>query len=235
MRKTAQQKGEIAKTRSQAEERKIRKMGLVLEESLAWLEKSVSLKMKHRGEKTYWEIDGTPLSEQAKPLSLDLEAHLEEKARKARAEGRKLRLLVFGMGSGSPDLAAFLERYADCVEFHGTTLPQDISILPPYYMQKHKIHFCDVSGATEALGRMGFDIILSHFSTHGQNLLAIDVFYRLLKPGGEAVVVVPRFSIKGGWKTISELCEPFELLEHAQDEQVREGKLAEAFHLRKPL
>ena len=210
----------------------VKKLHIMTSESLGRAGGGIRLFIKNRKNDTRWDIDSTPLCEQAKPLSTNPESHLKSLALDARKNGKTVKLLIFGMGKGSPDLADFLEHYSDCVEFHGTTLMDDSDAVPSYYKEKHNVHYCNVTDALGKIKERKFDIIISHFSTHGYNLAAIDVFWELLKPGGELVMVGPDTEMPTPY-AIRRLCKPFSFIEHAHDSEPRDLIMAQAYHLRK--
>jgi hypothetical protein len=165
-----------------------------------------------------WKIMDTPLKNYAFPMPIDMEGYLASKVEWARAEGRRLKILDVGMGTGA-QWVAFLEKYCDSVYFIGTVLNK--SIVKPS-MQQYTVESRADNLRKNLIAGEKFDIVLSHCGMHLQELSGMREIYGLLPLGGEVLAVgLPNLPLP---RTLKSECPGFEILE-------RFGRVA--YHLRK--
>ncbi len=165
-----------------------------------------------------WKIMDTPLKDYAFPIPINPEEYLALKIVEAARNGRKLRILDVGMGTGK-QWAAFIEKYGESVEFVGTVLEKSAVVAA--------VQECAVESRADSLGKNlaehgEFDIVLTHCGMHLQELTGLKEIYGLLSSGGEVLAVgFPTLPLP---RTLKAECPNFEILG-------RFGRVA--YHLRK--
>lgn len=127
-----------------------------------------------------WGAYDTPLKKYS--LAADFEKYLTIQANRARKEGRKIRVLDVGIGSGR-QWVEFMKLHGNVVELHATGLDEvPINGLP--------VNFKRVTA--DLLHRKFqegyFDVVVAYFGIHGQGHAAIENILHLLTPGGVGFV-----------------------------------------------
>jgi len=118
----------------------------------------------------------------ASALRIDFEEYLNNKLAQARKEGRELYVLDIGIGSGW-QWKKFLLENPD-VNFIGTTLG-DYLLVPEI---KPRAILCSAAELHKHLAPDLFDIVVSHYGTHKQEMEALENIVHVLKEGCEAFV-----------------------------------------------
>lgn len=137
-----------------------------------------------QGGNGFWQVWDTQLSEYAAvrgaPASagkmLDFEKYLLGKI----SDG-KTRVLDIGIGSGRQWIEFLRENK---LEFSGTALEmQQVDVRMREYVK-----ICSAAELHANYPKGNFDVVVSHYGTHGQQLGALDNIMWALKKGGEAIV-----------------------------------------------
>ena len=135
-----------------------------------------------------WKVIDTSLENYASPFALNFKEYLHEKINQAKQEGRKLRILDIGAGTGKQWLP-FLEKNGNEIELHMIGLTK--SIAHPKLRSKFRISSAAKLHALFPPNH--FQIIVSHFGTHLQEKPAFEAIVHLLEPEGEAIVTGEAF------------------------------------------
>ena len=123
----------------------------------------------------WWRYWNTPIKEYGAPL-----VDVTELLRKER--GKKIKILDVGIGQGSQWLR-ILKRNRG-IEFHGTTLNENYD---PALKNVKPIH---VGELHKHYGENTFDYVFSHLGIHEQPFEGIENIMHVLKPGGQAVIIL---------------------------------------------
>ena len=141
------------------------------------------------------QVWNTPLSRYSSQLMLklgdmlvDFEVYLTAKSIERELEGKILRVLDVGVGTGRQWIA-FLSAHPN-VEFHATALLEE-TINPAL---RDKVKVCGASAILAEYPLEYFDIISSHHGMHHSEVDALKSIWKLLVGDGEAIVVGDSFN-----------------------------------------
>ena len=107
---------------------------------------------------------------------------LEGKCAEAAREGRKLRVLDVGVGSGA-QWKRFLAKHPE-MDWHGTALSRKY-VVPSL---RGKVVYSTARTLHRKFEPSSFDVIVSNYGIHSQAASAVENVHWLLKPGGEAIL-----------------------------------------------
>ena len=138
--------------------------------------------------------------------AFSFEKHLVGKCAEAAREGRKLRVLDVGVGSGA-QWEAFLARHPQ-LDWHGTS-PSRKLVVPSL---RDKVIFSTARSLHRKFPPSGFDIVVSSLGVHFQEASAIENAHWLLKPGGEAFIALDS-NFTGLWRILDRLHPFFDVLD----------------------
>ena len=158
----------------------------------------------------YW---NTPIRKYGEPV-VNVESLMQKE------NGRQIKILDVGIGRGTRWLR-ILKRNRN-IEFHGTSLNENYD---PLLKNVKQIHAGELHEHYDA---NSFDYVFTHYGIHRQAFRGIENMVHVLKPGGEAVIVVS----VARWKrppTLASFDKPdfYEILGAAQE------KNAIVLHIRK--
>jgi len=132
-----------------------------------------------------WSVWDTKLHAYAGGLlqgQLNFEEYLVRKIAEAAVNGEILRVLDVGMGSGD-QWVGFLKMHK--VEFFGTALTMG-HVNPAL---RERVRLCTAASLHKKFAANSFDVVVTHYGAHYQELEAIENAIYVLKNGGEAVLV----------------------------------------------